>query len=160
MPLLLEILGNICITIVCYPGSDVIKFEVNLIFLIKPFWYTTKKSRQKLRRYLENKKSIWGETKSIFRHFSHHLRVRLELWELRKCFWRLCPKLPLSFSSLTFNLVLALLVFRCLFKAWNLYEHQKNPLLSALIWNYLKHFRILPRVRNCGILIGLCKQVS
>ena len=134
MPLLLEILGNICITIVYYPGSDVIKFEVNLIFLIKPFWYTTKKSRQKLRRYLENKKSIWGETKSIFHHFSHHLRVRLELWGLRRCFW-LCPKLPLSFSSLTFNSVLALLVFRCLFKAWNWYEHKKKLLI---ICAYLK----------------------
>ena len=56
------------ITIVCWPDCDVIKFEINLIFLIKPFWYMTKKSRQKL-KYLENGKSFWSEIKSIFHHF-------------------------------------------------------------------------------------------
>ena len=40
----------------------------DLIFLIKPFWYMTKKSRQKL-KYLENGKSFWGEIKSIFHRF-------------------------------------------------------------------------------------------
>ena len=35
MPLLREILGNICIVIVYQPGCDVINFEINLIFLIK-----------------------------------------------------------------------------------------------------------------------------
>ena len=35
-PLLLEILGNICITIACLPGCDATNFENNLIFLIKP----------------------------------------------------------------------------------------------------------------------------
>ena len=68
LPLLLEILGNMCITIICYPGRDVIKSEINLIFLIKPFWYMTKKSRQKL-KYLESGKSFWGEIKSYFHHF-------------------------------------------------------------------------------------------
>ena len=66
--LLLEILGNTCIKIVCWPCCDFIKFEINLIFLIRPFWYMTKKSRQKL-KYLENKRSFWGEIKSIFHHF-------------------------------------------------------------------------------------------
>ena len=37
LPLLLDILDNMCITIVCQPGCGVIKFEINLIFLIKPF---------------------------------------------------------------------------------------------------------------------------
>ena len=54
-----------CITIVCLPGCDVIKFEINLIFLIKPFSYIIKKSRQKL-KYLENEKSFGREIKSIF----------------------------------------------------------------------------------------------
>ena len=49
LPLLLRILGNMCITSVCYSGWGVIKFEINLIFLIKPFCYMTKKSRQKLK---------------------------------------------------------------------------------------------------------------
>ena len=38
LPLLREILGNMCIVIVCLPGCDAMKFEVNLIFLIKPFF--------------------------------------------------------------------------------------------------------------------------
>ena len=32
-------------------------FKINLIFLIKPFFYMTKKYKQK-RKYLENEKSI------------------------------------------------------------------------------------------------------
>ena len=38
LPLLFEILGNMCIKIVCYPGCDVMDFEANLIFLIEPFF--------------------------------------------------------------------------------------------------------------------------
>ena len=38
LPLLLEILGNMCVVIVCYPGSDVMDFEIIiLIFLIELF---------------------------------------------------------------------------------------------------------------------------
>ena len=44
------------------------KFEINLIFLTKPFRYMTKKSKQKF-KYIENKKSFWGKIKSIFHHF-------------------------------------------------------------------------------------------
>ena len=40
---LCEILGNMCIAIVCKPGCDVMNFEVNLIFLIKPFFLHGKK---------------------------------------------------------------------------------------------------------------------
>ena len=36
--LLSEILGNMCIALVCKPGCDVLNFEVNLFFLIKPFF--------------------------------------------------------------------------------------------------------------------------
>ena len=35
---------------------------------IKPFFYMTKKSRQKL-KYLKNEKRFYGEIKSIFHHF-------------------------------------------------------------------------------------------
>ena len=38
-----------------FQGHDVINIEINLIFLIKPFFNMTKKSRQKF-KYLENKK--------------------------------------------------------------------------------------------------------
>ena len=42
LPLLWEILGNICFAIVCKPGCDVMKFEVNHIFLIKPLFLHNK----------------------------------------------------------------------------------------------------------------------
>ena len=54
--------------IVSPPHCDVINFEINLIFLFKPFSYMTKKSRQKF-KYLDNEKSFQGEVKSIFQHF-------------------------------------------------------------------------------------------
>ena len=50
---LLEILDNMCSTIVCFPSCDIINFEINLIFLIKPFLCMAKKSRQKF-KCLEN----------------------------------------------------------------------------------------------------------
>ena len=68
LPLLLEVLGNMSIAIICFPGCDVINFEINIIFLIKPVFYLTRKSRQKF-KYLENKKSFYVEIKSIFHHF-------------------------------------------------------------------------------------------
>ena len=58
--------GNICIVTDYFPGCDIINFETNIIFLIKPYSYLTKKSRQRF-KYLENEKSIKDEIKSI--HF-------------------------------------------------------------------------------------------
>ena len=37
LPLLCEILGKMCVRIVCKPDCDVMNFEVNLVFLIKLF---------------------------------------------------------------------------------------------------------------------------
>ena len=68
LSLLLEMLGSLCIAIVCFPGCDVINFEINLIFLIMSFVYMTKKLKQKL-KYLENEKSFQGAIKNIFDHF-------------------------------------------------------------------------------------------
>ena len=48
LPLLLEMLGNMCIVLVCFPGCDIINFEINLGFLIKPFSYMTKEVRTKI----------------------------------------------------------------------------------------------------------------
>ena len=45
--LFLEILGNMCIAIVCYPCCDVMSFEINLIFLIKPFFFIWPKTKTK-----------------------------------------------------------------------------------------------------------------
>ena len=41
-------------------GCDVIKFEINLIFLIKPLFDMTESSRQKS-KYLEKEKSFFDE---------------------------------------------------------------------------------------------------
>ena len=56
----LKILENMCVATICFPGCDVINFEINLISLIKQFFYMTKKSRQKFKylKYLENKKDF------------------------------------------------------------------------------------------------------
>ena len=64
--LLLEELGNMCIVVISFPECDVIKFKITLIFVIKAF--PTKMSREKF-KCLENKKSLWGKIKSIFRQF-------------------------------------------------------------------------------------------
>ena len=68
MPLLLEISGNARIVIVCFPSCNVMNFETFLSFLIKPFSYMTKKSKQML-KYRNDEKSFWGEIKSILHHF-------------------------------------------------------------------------------------------
>ena len=65
IPLLLQILGNNCVVIIFYSVCDIIKFEINHNFLIKPLFYTAKKSLQKF-KYLKNKKSFLHEIKSIF----------------------------------------------------------------------------------------------
>ena len=54
--------------IVCFPGCDVINYEINLMFQIKAFLYVIEKSIQKF-KYLENKKGFQGEIKSIFHLF-------------------------------------------------------------------------------------------
>ena len=56
-PLLCEILHNMCVAIVCEPVCDVIKFEINLIFLIKLF-LCIQKSRDKNLNNLRTKKAF------------------------------------------------------------------------------------------------------
>ena len=43
LPLLCKILGNMCIEFFCKPGYDIMNFEVNCIFLIKPFFLPDQK---------------------------------------------------------------------------------------------------------------------
>ena len=45
LPLRLEILGNMCNVIICFPVCDVVNFDINLNFLSKPFSYITTKVR-------------------------------------------------------------------------------------------------------------------
>ena len=46
LPLLFEILDDMCVVTVCFPGCDVTNFEISLILLLKPLFYMTEKSRQ------------------------------------------------------------------------------------------------------------------
>ena len=57
LPLLLEILGNMCIAIVCWPGCESWILKLTLSFWSSRFFYMTKKSWQKL-KYLENEKGF------------------------------------------------------------------------------------------------------
>ena len=57
-----------CLYFSKYWATYVLQLFFILIFLIKLFCYLTKKSIQKF-KCLENKKSFWGEIKSIFNHF-------------------------------------------------------------------------------------------
>ena len=60
-----EILGNICIAIICFPVCDFVNFEINLIFLIKHFCYMTKKSKQEL-KHLRMKRTFKVKLKAFF----------------------------------------------------------------------------------------------
>ena len=59
LSLLIDILVNMCIVIICQPDYDVIDFEINLLFLIKPFSCMTKMSKQKF-NYLEKELFLKG----------------------------------------------------------------------------------------------------
>ena len=48
LPLLRGVLGNMCIVTVCEPGCDVINFEINLIFLLMPFFLHDQKVKTKI----------------------------------------------------------------------------------------------------------------
>ena len=61
----LEIFGNIGIVIICFLVCDIISFEINLTFLIKPFSYMTKKVRTKIESFSEQK----GNLRLNIKHF-------------------------------------------------------------------------------------------
>ena len=73
------LLLEICALQFCYSGCDVIKFEINIIFLINPFCHMTKMSRQKL-KHLENRKSFLREIKTIFNIFKGLSATKNCLW--------------------------------------------------------------------------------
>ena len=66
LSLLYEILGNMCIAIGFLPGCDVINFEINLIFLIKPFFLCDQKVKIKIWISWERKGLSLKKIKQIF----------------------------------------------------------------------------------------------
>ena len=70
LPLLHEILDNMYIVIVCWPGCGKINFEINLIFLIKQFFIHDQKVKTKNWINWEQK----GLLRWIIKHFSSFLK--------------------------------------------------------------------------------------
>ena len=68
----LQLCCNYCNYVYCnyvlQSGCEVINFEINLIFLRKPFFCMTKESSQTF-KYPENEKSFQSEIRSIIHHF-------------------------------------------------------------------------------------------
>ena len=88
LPLLCEILGNMCIAIVCKPGCDIMNFEVNLIFLIKPFFLHDQK-------VLTKTEISWGR-KNLLRWNAKHFSSFLKSFQSRKktkIFWKVRARL-------------------------------------------------------------------
>ena len=67
---LLEMLGNMCILIICYLACDVINFETNLRFLINPIFLHNQKVRTKILISEEQKELLTRNSK----HFSPFLK--------------------------------------------------------------------------------------
>ena len=78
---LCEILGNMCIAIVCKPSCDVMNFEFNLMFLIKPFFLHDQK--------VETKTKISWEWKKHFLSFLKGIQSRKK----QKQFWKVRVRL-------------------------------------------------------------------
>ena len=66
----LQIPGNVCIVLVCYPVCDVMDFEICLSILINPLSYMSKNLEQQL-KYCKNKKCFYGKINK--EHFSSFL---------------------------------------------------------------------------------------
>ena len=70
LSLLLEILGNMRIAIVCYPGCDVMDFEISLTLLIEQFFLHDQKVMTKTWISWERKELLrWNK-----KHFSSFLK--------------------------------------------------------------------------------------
>ena len=81
-----------CTAIVCERGYDVTHSEINLIFLIKPFFRMMKKSRQKLN--ILRTKRAFGETKSIFQKGFSVAKIVSDLRPLKPvCFHKVSPRI-------------------------------------------------------------------
>ena len=88
LPLLREILGNMCIVIVCWPGCDAINVEINLIFLIKLFSAWPKRQGKNL-NILKTKELLrWNkEHFPLFLKDFHWSKLNKFLWTVRTRLW-------------------------------------------------------------------------
>ena len=115
LPLFFEILGNMCVVIICVPVDDVINFKISLIirFLIKRFCYLTKMWKQKfkylLRAFqsavLQIEKALINERFTCFK-IIHKLS--------HSNYLKFCSNLPVKFAIFLKNSLL-FSSFYCLF---------------------------------------------
>ena len=67
--LLCDILGNMCIAIVCWPGCDVISFEINQSFLIRLFFLYDQNIKTKIYMSQEEKELLKWNKKYVSSFF-------------------------------------------------------------------------------------------
>ena len=96
LALLLEILGNMCIVTACLSVYDVINFQINFIFLIKPFFHVTKKPGQNFEylKFNESRYKQCGVTSSGF-----EIAIRRSNFSFRGSLWAKTFLLLEFFSS-------------------------------------------------------------
>ena len=85
-PLLLEILGNMCILITSFTICDVMNFENNLRFLIKLFSWMIKKL-WKIIKYLQAEKSFENEINRIIHNFERACNCQILSQRIFFCEW-------------------------------------------------------------------------
>ena len=85
-PLLLEILGNMCILIISFTVCDVMNFENNLSFLIKLFSWMIKKL-WKIIKYLQAEKSFENEINRIIHNFERACNCQILSQRIFFCEW-------------------------------------------------------------------------
>ena len=78
---------EICILFACKPDCNVINFEINFFFLIKPFFYLTKKSRQIL-DVLRTKRTLKMKEKALLIIYKG-----LPLKQIKQFFWEVRVRL-------------------------------------------------------------------
>ena len=123
-------------------GCDDIKFEINFIFLIKPFWYITKKSRQKL-KYLENGKSLSGEIKKPF-----SCQKLSQTWE---CAFKQISYMILLPLLLTSNIFFNWVVGKSMFKVNN--KDVRTTLRNVFLGSFLLTYRYFSSESNLDVFL-------
>ena len=68
LPLILEILGNMCIIIICFSVYDVINFETNLSVRFKCVFLMAKKKLGQKSKYLKNEKTFLAKRLPVARN--------------------------------------------------------------------------------------------
>ena len=77
------VLGSMSIVIICFPVDEIIDFEINFIFLIKPVSYMSRQVRAKT-NIVRTKRAFKAEIKNFF----FIIFKVLPLKKKKKTFWK------------------------------------------------------------------------